>query len=142
MQIIPNKVRTFLNPEPFVNVFIIGHSSLCLFTPNPGLTFMQFLEMLKQKTANFGLTRENANLKSQLESLQNRIECFKLGKNNEEYSKQILGPSIKDNIEGMIENKDEDTKKQLDYNASLHMQEWTDITDENFRLKAELMKYG
>ena len=98
--------------------------------------------MLKQKTANFDLIRENTNLKSQLESLQIRIECFKLGNKNEESSKLTLDTSIKENVEGMIKNKDEDTKKQLDYNASLHMQEWTDTKDENFRLKAELMKYG
>ena len=95
------------------------------------------LEIQKQKTANFDLTRENANLKSQLESLQNRIKYFKLDNNSEEPSKQTLDASIKHNVE----NKDEDTKKQLEYNAALHMQEWTDTKDENFRLKAELMKY-
>ena len=98
--------------------------------------------MLTQKTANFELIRENTNLKSQLESLHTRLECFNLRNKIEEPSQITLDTSIKDNVEEIIGNQDVDTKKQLDYNASLHMQEWTDTKDENFRLKAESIKYG
>ena len=144
MKIIPKKVRPFLNRERLrqrgYNIYDnnVRYSSLCLFTPDPGQILMQFLEMLKQAREDFGIIRENANLKSQLESLQTRIECFKQLTNLQ--TLQTVNTSIKDNVEEMIEN--EDSKKRLEDNASLHMQEWTDTKDENVRLKTELMKYG
>ena len=95
--------------------------------------------MLKQKAVNFDLTRENTNLKSQLESLRNQIKCAQLDIKNEDSSKQTE-TLYQDYDQGRIKRNDEIAEKHLDFNSSLSIQEIRDTKDDNYRLKAEVMR--
>ena len=88
--------------------------------------------MARQKNVNFELIRENANLKSQLEALHNRIGGTNIG--TEFTPKQPLQTLQ------IIENKDTERKTECDNSKSFSLKEMRDIKDENFRLKADSTK--
>lgn len=94
--------------------------------------------MLRQKNINFEVIRENANLKSQLESLQSGIEGLKLGTINEippKASIDIASKSINEETRGNNE-----AAITSDDNRTLELQALRETKDENSQLKAELTK--
>ena len=98
-----------------------------------------FLEMLRQKNINFEVMRENANLKSQLESLQNCIQSLQLGMLNQTSLTQSVGIESKSTIEEPPRGNN-DGNMNLDDSRALELQTWRETKDENFLLKAELTK--
>ena len=97
-----------------------------------------FLEMLRQKNINFEVMRENANLKSQLESLQNCIQSLQLGMLNQTSLAKSVGIESTSTIEEPRGNNNGNMK--LDDSRALELQTWRETKDENFLLQAKLTK--
>ena len=96
------------------------------------------LAVAKQSNEEFNLIKENANLRSQLDSLQNQVELFH---NESENCTSVMNSSEIEfstipHIEGVDKKCDADG---ID-NISLLTRQLAEIRDENFNLKADLAK--
>ena len=93
--------------------------------------------MVRQKAVNFDLLRENANLKSQLESLQNTVNGLKLNTRNDKTEEKTLEKS-NDKLYAREQKAQEDN--QIDMKLEQTNQELMMTKDENFHLKAKVTK--
>ena len=96
------------------------------------------LAVAKQSNEEFNLIKENANLRSQLESLQNQVELFH---NESENCTSVMNSSEIEfstipHIEGVDKKCDADGIDKI----ALLTRELGEIRDENFNLKADLAK--
>ena len=96
-----------------------------------------YLELVRQKAVNFDLLRENANLKSQLESLQNTVSGLKLNTRNDKTEEKTL-EKANDELYAIEQKAQEDN--QIDMKLEQTNQELMKAKDENFHLKAEVTK--
>ena len=83
------------------------------------------------------MVRENANLKSRLESLENTIRGLKLNARTEKTETQTLENHGIDAKEQKAQDSDHIELKFKQYNQDL-----IKIKDENIHFKTELIKYG
>ena len=98
---------------------------------------ISYLELVRQKAVNFDLLRENANLKSQLESLQNTVNGLKLNTRNDKTEEKTLDKA-NDKLYAREQKAQEDN--QIDMKLEQSNQELMMTKDENFHLKAEVTK--
>ena len=98
---------------------------------------ISYLELVRQKAVNFDLLRENANLKSQLESLQNTVNGLKLNTRNDKTEEKTLEKS-NDKLYAREQKAQEDN--QIDMKLEQTNQELMMTKDENFHLKAKVTK--
>ena len=82
------------------------------------------------------MIRENANLKSQLESLENTIRGLKLNVRTEKTETQTLEKQGIDAKEHKAQDRDHIELKLKQYNQDL-----IKVKDDNIHLQTELMKY-
>ena len=98
---------------------------------------ISYLELVRQKAVNFDLLRENANLKSQLESLQNTVNGLKLDARNDKTDEKNF-EKAKDEVYAIEQKAQED--KQIDMKLEKTNQELMKTKDEKLHLKAEVTK--
>ena len=98
---------------------------------------ISYLELVRQKAVNFDLLRENANLKSQLESLQNTVNGLKLDARNDKTDEKNF-EKAKDEVYAIEQKAQED--KQMDMKLEQTNQELMKTKNENLHLKAEVTK--
>ena len=99
---------------------------------------ISYLELVRQKAVNFDLLRENANLKSQLESLQNTVKGLRLSARSDKTEEKTLEKTKKDEVYA-IEQKAQEVN-HIDMKLEETNQELMKSKDENFHLKAEVTK--
>lgn len=91
-----------------------------------------------RRNEEFSLIKENANLRSQLESLQNQVELFH--KEPENFTSAMNSSEMEfstiPHIEGVDKKGDVDGIEKI----SILTQELRETKDENFNLKADLAK--
>ena len=100
-------------------------------------SIISYLELVRQKAVNFDLLRENANLKSQLESLQNTVKGLKLDARIDKTEEKTL-EKAKDEVYAIEQKAQEDN--QIDMKLEQTNQELMMTKDENFHLKAKVTK--
>ena len=100
-------------------------------------SIISYLELVRQKAVNFDLLRENANLKSQLESLQNTVNGLKLDARIDKTEEKTL-EKAKDEVYAIEQKAQEDN--QIDMKLEQTNQELMMTKHENFHLKAEVTK--